>query len=80
MVPVGQPGQIIILNGPPRSGKSSISAAIQNTFEGVWMNLGVDWFKQMTLTATSPGLGCVPAVNAPTSSRSWWSCTVSLDT
>jgi chloramphenicol 3-O phosphotransferase len=48
VVSVSQPGQIIILNGPPRSGKSSISAAIQNTFEGVWMNLGVDRFKQMT--------------------------------
>ena len=42
------PGQIVILNGTPRSGKSSIAAAIQNTFEGVWMNLGVDRFKAMT--------------------------------
>ena len=46
MVQVNAPGQIIILNGTPRSGKSSIAAAIQNTFDGVWMNLGVDRFKQ----------------------------------
>ncbi len=36
------PGQIIILNGAPRSGKSSIATVVQETFEGVWMNLGVD--------------------------------------
>jgi hypothetical protein len=35
-------GRIVILNGPPRSGKSSIAAAIQARFDGVWMNLGVD--------------------------------------
>ena len=34
-------GQIVILNGTPRSGKSSIAAAIQASFDGVWMNLGV---------------------------------------
>jgi Chloramphenicol phosphotransferase-like protein len=42
------PGQLVILNGPPRSGKSSIAAAIQNSLEGVWMNLGVDRFMAMT--------------------------------
>src|SRR6185295_18609551 len=35
-----EPGQIIILNGAPRSGKSSIVAVIQDTFDGLWMNLG----------------------------------------
>ena len=34
------PGQIIILNGAPRSGESSIAAVVQDTFDGVWMNLG----------------------------------------
>ena len=34
------PGQIIILNGAPRSGKSSIVTVIQETFDGVWLNLG----------------------------------------
>jgi len=53
----GPPGQIVILNGTPRSGKSSIATVIQNTFEGVWMNLGVDRFKQMTPNATSLGSG-----------------------
>ncbi|MFP6607570.1 MAG: chloramphenicol phosphotransferase, partial [Myxococcota bacterium] len=33
------PGQILILNGAPRSGKSSIVRVVQDTFEGIWMNL-----------------------------------------
>ena len=35
-------GQIVILNGAPRSGKSSIVQAIQENLDGVWINLGVD--------------------------------------
>jgi chloramphenicol 3-O phosphotransferase len=54
------PGQIIILNGAPRSGKSSIVAAIQETFVGVWMNLGVDRFMAMTPARYQPGLGLRP--------------------
>jgi len=54
------PGQIIILNGAPRSGKSSIVAVIQDTFDGVWMNLGVDGFMQMTPTRYLPGMGLRP--------------------
>lgn len=53
-------GQIIILNGTPRSGKSSIVAEIQQTFEGVWMNLGVDGFMQMTPARYQPGIGLRP--------------------
>ncbi|MBV9852198.1 MAG: chloramphenicol phosphotransferase [Armatimonadetes bacterium] len=54
------PGQIIILNGVPRSGKSSIATAIQATFEGVWMNLGVDIFMQATPARYRPGIGLRP--------------------
>lgn len=50
-------GQIIILNGTPRSGKSSIVEAIQEMFDGVWMNLGVDRFMQMTPARYMPGIG-----------------------
>ena len=35
-------GQIVILNGPSRAGKTSIAAVIQQTFEGIWMGLGMD--------------------------------------
>lgn len=61
----GSPGQIVILNGTPRSGKSSIAAVIQNTFEGVWMNLGVDRFKQMTPQRYQPGIGLRPGGERP---------------
>jgi chloramphenicol 3-O phosphotransferase len=54
------PGQIIILNGVPRSGKSSIVAKIQATFDGVWMNLGVDRFMQCTPKRYLPGIGLRP--------------------
>ncbi|HEX8917467.1 MAG TPA: chloramphenicol phosphotransferase [Chloroflexota bacterium] len=58
-------GQIVILNGAPRSGKSSIAAAIQESFDGVWMNLGVDWFMRMTPTRYQPGIGLRPGVQRP---------------
>jgi chloramphenicol 3-O phosphotransferase len=59
------PGQIVILNGAPRSGKSSIAREIQNTFEGVWMNLGVDGFKGMTPNGYQPGIGLRPGGERP---------------
>ena len=63
------PGQIVLLNGAPRSGKSSIARVIQNTFEGVWMNLGVDHFKAMTPEHYQPGVGLQPGVNVADSPR-----------
>src|SRR6516162_2896641 len=65
MLPETIPGQIVILNGTPRSGKSSIAIAIQNTFEGVWMNLGVDRFEQMTPERYQPGIGLRPGGERP---------------
>jgi chloramphenicol 3-O phosphotransferase len=59
------PGQIVILNGTPRSGKSSIAAAIQETFHGVWMNLGVDGFMRMTPARFMPGMGLRPGGERP---------------
>ncbi len=59
------PGQIIILNGAPRSGKSSIVAVIQQTFDGVWMNLGVDRFLLMTPARYQPGIGLRPGGERP---------------
>ncbi len=55
------PGQIIILNGAPRAGKSSIAAAIQEAFEGPWMNLGTDTFiLAVTPPRFRPGVGLRP--------------------
>src|SRR5438034_10867343 len=59
-----KPGQIIILNGAPRSGKSSIVTAIQETFEGLWMNLGGDVFvTQVTPKRCRPGMGLRPGAD-----------------
>ncbi|MFB1052242.1 chloramphenicol phosphotransferase CPT family protein [Paraliobacillus sp. JSM ZJ581] len=58
-------GKIVILNGTPRSGKSSIVTIIQNTFDGVWMNLGVDTFMKMTPPRYQPGIGLRPGGERP---------------
>ncbi len=65
MTQVHPTGQIVILNGPPRSGKSSIVTEIQTRFEGIWMNLGVDHFKQMTPQRFQPGIGLRPGGERP---------------
>ncbi len=54
------PGTIVILNGPPRSGKSSIAAAIQDDLEGVWLNMGVDAFSMVIPERYQPGIGLRP--------------------
>ncbi|HEX6763199.1 MAG TPA: hypothetical protein VF094_10380 [Gaiellaceae bacterium] len=51
---------IVVLNGAPRSGKSSIVVAMQQTLDGVWMNLGVDVSRRMTPPAAQPGIGLRP--------------------
>ena len=53
----------MILNGAPRSGKSTIAAAIQDTFAGTWINLGVDVARAMTPQMLQPGIGLRPGEN-----------------
>ena len=66
MAQTNELGQIVILNGVPRSGKSSIVAVIQETFDGPWMNLGVDTFKgHVTPKRYSPGIGLRPGGERP---------------
>ena len=60
-----EPGQIILLNGVPRAGKSSIVAAIQETYPEVWMNLGVDHYIAMTPPRCRPGIGLRPGGERP---------------
>ena len=55
-----EPGQIVILNGAPRSGKTSIVRAIQDTFDGLWMNVGVDVARETTPARAQPGVGLRP--------------------
>lgn len=49
----------------PRSGKSSIAGVIQATFDGVWINLGVDKYMQMTPERYLPGIGLRPGGERP---------------
>src|SRR5262245_52259246 len=61
-----QPGWIVILNGAPRAGKSSIVAAIQDSFDGPWMNLGVDaHVNHVTPRRYRPGIGLRPGGERP---------------
>ena len=57
---VAELGRIVVLNGPPRSGKSSIADAIQGRVDGVWMNLGVDLYMRATPPQFQPGIGLRP--------------------
>ena len=59
-------GQIVILNGAPRSGKSSIAAVLQEDADRAWMNLGVDaYINAITPPPFRPGLGLRPGGERP---------------
>ena len=58
-------GQIVILNGAPRAGKSSIVRAIQATYPELWMNLGVDVYREATPPTHRPGIGLRPGGERP---------------
>lgn len=58
-------GRIVVLNGAPRSGKSSIAAAIQAQVPGSWINLGVDAHMRMTPPQLQPGIGLRPGGERP---------------
>ena len=58
-------GRIVILNGAPRSGKSSIAAAMQQSLPGRWINLGVDTQNRMLPPSLLPGIGLRPGGERP---------------
>jgi chloramphenicol 3-O phosphotransferase len=49
----------------PRAGKSSIARAMQQSFAGVWMNLGVDNSMRATPRSLQPGIGLRPGGERP---------------
>jgi chloramphenicol 3-O phosphotransferase len=59
------PGRIVVLNGAPRSGKSSIARAIQETVPGAWINLGVDLLALALPPHLRPGIGLRPGGERP---------------
>lgn len=58
-------GRIVILNGAPRSGKSSIAKAMQQALPGRWINLGVDEQMATLPAALMPGIGLRPGGERP---------------
>jgi chloramphenicol 3-O phosphotransferase len=63
---VPDPGVIVVLNGAPRSGKSSIARAMQGSSDGLWLNLGVDAFcDSITPAPLLPGIGLRPGGERP---------------
>lgn len=59
------PGRIVILNGAPRSGKSSIARAMQAHIAGNWINLGVDAQNRTLPEQLKPGIGLRPGGERP---------------
>ncbi len=55
------PARIVILNGAPRSGKTSIAAALGDG----WLNLGVDAWMKAAPPALLPGIGLRPGGERP---------------
>jgi chloramphenicol 3-O phosphotransferase len=65
-VGVPDPGIIVVLNGVPRSGKSTIARAIQDASDGTWLSLGVDAFcEYVTPAQLLPGIGLRPGGERP---------------
>ena len=58
-------GQVVILNGVPRSGKSSIAAALADAEPGRWINHGVDASMAATPDDLRPGIGLRPGGGRP---------------
>lgn len=58
-------GQVVVLNGVPRAGKSTVARAIQDCFAGLWLNLGVDAFYEVTPPRSRPGVGLRPGGERP---------------
>jgi chloramphenicol 3-O phosphotransferase len=59
------PGDIVILNGVPRSGKTSVVRALQARAGRVWVNLGVDLLTDALPERFRPGIGLRPGGERP---------------
>jgi chloramphenicol 3-O phosphotransferase len=58
-------GRVVILNGTPRSGKSSLARAIQERVPGTRLNTGVDSLMTTLPPALMPGIGLRPGGERP---------------
>jgi chloramphenicol 3-O phosphotransferase len=53
-------GGVVVLNGVPRSGKTSIAAALQAQTDRAWINIGIDHHIRTLPAWLSPGAGLRP--------------------
>lgn len=58
-------GRVVILNGAPRSGKTSLARAVQESVPGRWINWGVDTFNATLPPDLLPGIGLRPGGERP---------------
>lgn len=58
-------GRVVILNGVPRAGKSSIARALMVLVPGRWANLGVDAMNAVLPGEMLPGIGLRPGGERP---------------
>lgn len=58
-------GYLVVLNGTPRAGKTSIAHAIQESVPGLWLSLGLESFKSATAARYQPGIGLRPGGERP---------------
>jgi chloramphenicol 3-O phosphotransferase len=65
VTPEAADGPVVILNGAPRAGKTSIARAIQHEGGRPWVTLGVDASVAGTPAALLPGLGLRPGGERP---------------
>jgi len=56
---------IVVLNGAPRSGKTTLARALQRSSAELWLNLGVDAWAHATPGAVQPGIGLRPGGERP---------------
>lgn len=59
------PGTIVVLNGTPRSGKSRIAGALQESSDSLWLNFGVDAMAEVIPPGLRPGIGLRPGGERP---------------
>ncbi len=58
-------GQIVILNGVPRSGKTTVARALMDAAPDPWVNLGVDSSVASLPDRLRPGIGLRPGGERP---------------
>ncbi|HEV7720431.1 MAG TPA: hypothetical protein VGO60_04075 [Iamia sp.] len=59
------PGPVVILNGAPRSGKSTVARALDAADGREWTSLGVETSRAATPAILQPGLGLRPGGERP---------------